>query len=267
MPPFLSAEWRDLAVLNYEVDPALLLPLVPAGTELDLWRGRAIASLVGFRFLRTRLLGIPIPFHRDFEEFNLRFYVRREAEDGLRRGVVFVREIVPRAAVAWAARTFYNERYMALPMSHHKLRLDGPPGPSSLTGAQSSNSARGATERVEYRWRLAGREGCLGVSISGEPSPLERGSEEEFILEHYWGYTRQRDGGTLEYSVEHPSWRVWRGADPTFQGDAAALYGSDLARALEGLPASAFLAEGSPVVVHWGRKVGDPRAIHSSRAP
>src|SRR5439155_9383088 len=94
--PFLTAEWRDLAMLNYEVDPAVLRPRVPAGTELDAWRGRTFLSVVGFMFLDTRVLGIPIPLHRDFEEVNLRFYVRREASEGWRRGVVFVKELVPR---------------------------------------------------------------------------------------------------------------------------------------------------------------------------
>ncbi|HEX8362069.1 MAG TPA: DUF2071 domain-containing protein, partial [Longimicrobium sp.] len=90
---FLAAEWRDLVMLNYEADPAALRPLVPAGTELDAWGGTTYVSMVGFLFLRTRVLGIPIPFHQDFEEVNLRFYVRRRGPEGWRRGVVFVREI------------------------------------------------------------------------------------------------------------------------------------------------------------------------------
>jgi uncharacterized protein YqjF (DUF2071 family) len=87
--PFLTAEWRDLAMLNYEIDAAVLRPFVPAGTELDAWGGRTFVSVVGFRFLGTRVRGVPVPGHRDFEELNLRFYVRRVADDGPRRGVVF----------------------------------------------------------------------------------------------------------------------------------------------------------------------------------
>src|SRR4026208_556537 len=94
--PFLTAEWRRLAMLSFEIDPRVLSPLVPAGTELDEWQGRTFASLVGFLFLDTRVFGLAVPFHRNFEEVNLRFYVRRMASDGLRRGVVFVKEIVPR---------------------------------------------------------------------------------------------------------------------------------------------------------------------------
>src|SRR5690348_18142677 len=101
--PLLTAEWRHLALLQYVVDPAVLLPLVPLGTELDSWEGRTLVSMVGFRFLRVRVLGASILFHTDFDEVNLRFYVRRRVAEGWRRGVVFVREIVPRRAVALVA--------------------------------------------------------------------------------------------------------------------------------------------------------------------
>ena len=92
---FLTAEWRDLALLNFEIEPDVLLPHVPGGTEIDLWDGRCFVSVVGFRFFRTRLMGLPIPFHSNFLEVNLRFYVRREVQGELRRGVVFIKEIVP----------------------------------------------------------------------------------------------------------------------------------------------------------------------------
>src|SRR5688572_22928209 len=95
----------------------MLAALVPHGTALDLWRGRCLVSVVGFRFLDTRVLGVPVPGHRDFDEVNLRFYVRRAHDDGaLRRGVTFVREIVPRRAIALVARATYNEPYCTLPM-------------------------------------------------------------------------------------------------------------------------------------------------------
>ena len=106
---FLTAEWRYLAMLNYRVSPSLLYPLVPPGTELDLWNGTAYISVVGFKFQHTRVLGVPIPFHVNFEEVNLRFYVRRETNGAVRRGVTFIRELVPRAAIAGVAKLAYNE--------------------------------------------------------------------------------------------------------------------------------------------------------------
>src|SRR4051794_21434553 len=131
---FLTAEWRYLAMLNYEIDPQVLLPRVPRGTELDLWQGRALVSMVGFRFLDTRVRGLSFPFHRDFDEVNLRFYVRRHPSDGARRGVVFIKEIVPRHAIAYIARALYNENYVCLPMR------------SELKTDQHSL-------RASYRWR------------------------------------------------------------------------------------------------------------------
>lgn len=236
-PPFLTAEWRWLLMLNYAVDPALLRPLVPVGTELDAWDGVTYASVVGFRFLRTRVMGVPIPFHRDFDEVNLRFYVRRKGPEGWRRGVVFVKEIVPRAAIAAVARWVYNENYVALPMRH---RLD----------------VGGGGGEAEYAWRHRGRWCALRGRARGKARPLEPGSEAEFITEHYWGYARQRDGGTVEYQVEHPRWTVWTVDAPALECDAAALYGPAWAPVLAGAPRSALLADGSAVVVRRGMRLG-----------
>jgi uncharacterized protein YqjF (DUF2071 family) len=238
--PFLTAHWRHLAMLNYEVDAAVLRGRVPAGTELDTFEGRTLVSMVGFRFLRTRVLGVPVPFHRNFDEVNLRFYVRREATDGVRRGVVFVKEIVPRAAIAWIARRVYNENYVALPMSH------------------VDEIGRSAEPRVEYAWQHAGRREHLAARVGGAPSLPPLGSEASFITEHYWGFARQRDGGTVEYRVEHPRWRVWRATDSEFECDVTALYGSEFAPFLRGPPASAFVAEGSDVTVLRGVRMTDP---------
>lgn len=234
---FLTAEWRHLAMLNFEVDPAIVRPLVPAGTELDDWRGRTFVSLVGFLFLDTRVLGISIPRHRDFEEVNLRFYVRRRTSEGWRRGVVFVRELVPRAAIAMAARVFYGENYLAVPMSHH----------IAVAGEGSA-----ALRRVSYRWRYEGREGELRVTARGDASEIAAGSQAEFITEHYWGYTRQRRGGALEYQVDHPRWHAWTAFEARLEGDPARLYGERLGPCLTGPPASAFLANGSRVTVFKG---------------
>src|ERR1700738_2719738 len=113
---FLTAEWRYLLMLNYEVEPAVVQPFVPAGTALDFFNGRTYLSVVGFRFERARVLGMALPWHQNFEEVKLRLCVRRIVDGAERRGVVFIKEIVPRRFIAWTARTFYNESYVALPM-------------------------------------------------------------------------------------------------------------------------------------------------------
>lgn len=216
-------------MLNYEVDPALLRPHVPRDTELDQWQGRTMVSLVGFLFLNTRVLGLPIPLHRNFPEINLRFYVRRSANGEQRRGVVFLKEIVPRWAIATVARLAYNENYAAHPMRH---RVE----PGAL---------------LEYQWRDR-QWHSIGARVSGEPQAWPPGSEAEFIMEHYWGYSRQRDGGTVEYQVEHPPWRVWRADESAFDCDVARVYGRELVAPLSAGPSSAFVAEGSPIIVRRG---------------
>ena len=233
---FLTARWIHLAMLNFEIDPAVLAAWVPAGTELDPWEGRYLASIVGFQFLDTRLLGIPVPFHRDFEEVNLRFYVRRTVGGEVRRGVVFVKEIVPRRALAWVANAVYQEKYVALPMAHEG-RLDAAP------------------RTLAYRWRHAGRWSRLAVTVEGEPYLPDETAEETFVAEHYWGYTARRDGSTLEYRVEHPRWRVWRCSESELDADVAALYGPAFAPFLAARPVSAFVADGSEVIVRRGRRL------------
>jgi uncharacterized protein YqjF (DUF2071 family) len=233
---FLTAEWRNVAMLNYEVDPSLVRPFVPAGTELDFWNAKTYVSLVGFRFLGTRVFGIPIPFHGDFDEANLRFYVVRLEGREVKRGVVFIREIVPRWAVAKIARTVYNENYVALAMSHR------------INHCESGVEA-------EYAWRSRGKWSKIRLATSGAAILPAEGSQEQFIAEHYWGYTAQRNGGCLEYRVEHPPWRVWPSHDAKFEGEMEELYGRDLAAVVTRQPSSAFLAEGSPVTVYRGRRL------------
>ncbi len=237
-PIFLSAEWRYLAMLNYEIDPKALLPFVPGGTELDSFGGKTYASMVGFLFLDTRVLGVPIPGHRNFEEVNLRFYVRRDVNGEHRRGVVFVRELVPRRAIAWTANVIYGENYTAMPMAHTILR----------DGAQQP-------VQVSYTWFAQGRTDCLSVKVEGAAAEPAVGSLAEFITEHYWGYARQRHGGTVEYHVQHPRWRVWTAAQASFDCDAGRFYGAGFAEALSAKPTSAFLADGSRVTVSKGMEV------------
>lgn len=235
---FLSAEWRDLVMLNYAIDPLLLSRYVPSGTVLDSFEGRTYVSLVGFRFLRTRLLDrFSIPLHTNFEEVNLRFYVRRREGSDDRRGVTFIAEIVPRRAVARLARWAYEERYIRLPMTHSLWMLGG-------------------LRKLQYGWRLNGAWCTMHAQSSGEPAPAKEGSLEQFITEHYWGYSARRDGTAMEYRVAHAPWNVWPSSEAGFQGDTSRLYGAELGTALQRPPDSAFIADGSTVEVFRGRRIG-----------
>jgi uncharacterized protein len=252
---FLTADWRHLAMLNYEVDAALIQKHVPNGTELDRWNGKLFVSLVGFMFLNTRVRGLAIPFHRNFEEVNLRFYVRRQTGDEVRRGVVFIKEIVPRWAIAMIARVVYNENYVAMPMRHSVTpQLNETEGSGSKEPDVATPVFKDAVT-ADYGWRWRDRWNQIKLSTAGQAAMAVEGSEEQFITEHYWGYAAQPDGGCMEYRVEHPSWRVWQAATASFEGDMEELYGRDLAQVVLGKPSSAFLADGSAVQVMQGTKI------------
>ena len=231
---FLTAEWKNLLMLNYQVQPSLLERFVPHGTELDDFEGKTYLSLVGFEFNRTRIRGLPVPFHQAFEEANLRFYVRRSS----RRGVVFIRELVPKFAVAAIARFAFNENYSSAPMSH---RIE--------------TSADGSVAEAEYGWMWRKNRFSMRIETEGASFLPPDGSASQFITEHYWGYAAQPDGGSLEYEVQHPQWSVRRAKAASFLGNAVQLYGDELASALMHDPDSAFLANGSPVTVFKGRRI------------
>lgn len=226
------------------VEPQLLEPHLPRGTELDFHHGKAFLSIVGFLFLDTRLMGLPIPRHRDFEEVNLRFYVRRKNLDGWRRGVVFIREFVPRSAIAIVARVFYGEPYRALPMRHDFV-------------------PDGDRFSVTYQWRRGSKWETLAMSGVGEPKNLVPGSQEEFIAEHYWGYTADR-ARLSEYRVEHARWRYWPAQTWKLEADVSALYGPQFVETFSLPPVSAFIAEGSAVEVRRRtRELADQQSDNS----
>lgn len=232
---FLTAEWRKLAMANYAIDPRVLGPFVPRGTEIDAWKGTCYVSLVGFMFLNTRVMGWRIPFHTNFEEVNLRFYVRCKEREVWKRGVVFLREIVPKRMLTWVANTLYDENYQTMPMSH-------------------SWKTAGDVSEIEYRWKKSSWN-RLKIMADRRPVSLGEGSEEEFITEHFWGYTRVSDRRTSEYGVEHPRWEVYPMQSCEVDVDFADVYGRPFGFLSREKPRSVFLAEGSAIKVTKGRDV------------
>ncbi len=231
---FLTAEWINLVMLNYVVDPSLLQPLVPFGTELDQHDGKTYASLIGFEFNNTRVFGVSIPFHRSFEEVNLRFYIRR----GSRRGVVFVSELVPKLAITAIARFAFGEKYSCVPMSH-----------------RVQSRANDDVVEAEFSWGVGASRCTLQLETKGAGFLPAEASHSQFITEHYWGYAAKRNGGSLEYEVQHPQWKVREAKIAEFRGDGTRLYGAALGKAILRPPDSAFLAEGSPVTVFKGTRL------------
>lgn len=234
MKTFLKARWENLIMANYAVDPAILQPYLPHGVELDFFEGKTYVSLVGFMFKNTRIFGLPIPFLGTFEEVNLRFYVKRTDETGVKRGVVFINESVPFKPVAWLANWLYKEHYIAIP-TKNKIEL----------GAD--------TKSVEYQWKINSRWNSLQVNASTMGAEMQECSVEEFIYEHYYGYTRIDANKTDEYRVNHPKWQVNSVSNYKIDCDFAAMYGAEFAYLAEQRPDSVFIAEGSEISVDWKR--------------
>jgi uncharacterized protein YqjF (DUF2071 family) len=231
---FMTAEWNWLVMANYAVEPSLLRPLVPRGTELDAHDGKVYLSLIGFLFNRSRIFGVPIPLHQSFEEVNLRFYVRR----GDKRGVVFIRELVPRFWVATIARLGYNEKYSSVPMSH-RIQTGTP----------------GGEIEAEYAWGAAAHRCSVRLATEAESFLPAEGSLSQFITEHYWGYAAQADGSSKEYEVRHPQWPVQSAREVHVTGDQSYFYGDAFGAVLKKPPDSAFLARGSAVKVFKGTRL------------
>jgi len=233
---FLNAEWRKLVIVNYVVDSSVLKGYLPFGTELDLWEDKCYVSLVGFMFLNTKLLGIPIPFHRNFEEVNLRFYVKRFEDGKWKRGVVFVKEIVPKFALSFVANTVYNENYETMPMKHDwKIEND--------------------KQIITYQFKKKGKWNLIKVETSREASVIPLNSETEFITEHYWGYARINDEKTNEYEVTHPKWKAYDILDYDIDIDFGTVYGNQFSFLDNEKPSSIMLAEGSEITVEPKKKI------------
>lgn len=235
MSTFLQAEWRKLAIANYAVDRKILRKYLPNKTEIDLWNGICYVSLVGFMFQNTRVLGIPIPYHINFEEVNLRFYVRHKSQGEWRRGVVFIKEIVSKPALTFVANNLYKEKYETMPMNHIWTSID-----EEIT--------------VEYKWKKR-QWHSFKVVASNQSNLLVNGSEEEYITEHYWGYTKISELRTSEYGVEHPRWEIYPVKNHIIDVDFGAIYGEEFAFLKNEIPKSVFLAEGSEIKVKAGRLI------------
>ncbi len=234
MNTFLKAKWQNLIMANYEIEPSYLLPYLPNGVELDYFNGKAYISLVGFLFKNTSIFNIPIPFMGTFEEVNLRFYVVRRVDNEIRRGVVFINETVPNKLVAWVANKLYKEHYTAIPTQHKWL---------------ISHDSKG----IKYQWKVKSKWNSIMVNASSEKQKIKKNSIEAFIFEHYYGYTKVNNQRSIEYKINHPSWKINTINNSEIECDFEAFYGKDFRILNNTKPHSIMLAEGSSISVDWKR--------------
>lgn len=233
---FLTAEWNDLALINYEIDSKLLEKYVPIGTELDLWNGKCFISLIGFMFENVKVLGVKIPFHINFEEVNLRFYVKRNENGTWKRGVVFIKEIVPKSAIAFVANTLYREHYQTLKMKHSRIENH-------------------TSKTFHYEWKKDSKWNSIEMKTNKNAMQIEIDSEAEFITEHYYGYTKYNNKKTIEYEVTHPRWQQLEVIETKIDVDFESVYGEDFKFLQNIKPNSTFLAIGSKITIEGKRVI------------
>ncbi len=231
---FLTAEWNDLALINYEINPEILQKYVPIGTELDLWNSKCYISLIGFMFENVKVLGVKIPFHVNFEEVNLRFYVKRFEDGKWKRGTVFIKEIVPKHAVTLVANTLYKERYQTLKM-------------------RNSRTQNESSKTFKYEWKKDSKWNSITMNTAKSAIPIDLNSEAEFITEHYFGYTKYNEKTTIEYEVTHPRWQQLEVIDTKIDVNFNSIYGDDFTFLQNIKPTSTFLALGSKITIE-GKK-------------
>lgn len=234
MTNFLNASWENLIMANYSVNPNVLTPYLPKGVELDFYNGETYVSLVGFMFKNTRIFQIPIPIYGTFEEINLRFYVTKKEGNELKRGVVFINETVPNKVVAFIANSLYNEHYIAVP-TKHEWNIN----------AESKN--------IQYQWKINEKWNSLSVIAGVEKKTIIKESFEEFIFEHYYGYSMINKSTTEEYKIEHPRWKTNDVVHYTINCDFEKMYGKDFNFLNNSIPKSVIVAEGSSIAVRWKR--------------
>ncbi len=232
MKTFLKARWEDIVMVNYVIDPSVLRPYLPYGVELDTYDGLCFVSLVGFRFNKSSIFGIPIPFYGSFDEVNLRFYVKRKDGDEIKRGVVFISEVVPYQIVAVMANKLYKEHYSVAKMTSSIVVVDG-------------------VKKIDYHWQPNQETFVIHTSFDNESQPIVADSLEEFIYEHYYGFTKVNEAETWEYRVNHPRWQTNRIIDYDINCDFEAMYGTDFSFLNAQKPYSVYNALGSEVSIDW----------------
>lgn len=228
---FLTAEWRNLINITYKTDVSVLKPYLPKGLVLDTIDNSAFISLVAFQFLETKVKGIRIPFHVNFPEINLRFYVKNKNS----RGVVFIREFVTKYMVALIANKIYNEQYS--------------------TADIEAKIIRGKLITAGYKLSLNNSEYFIRLNAESNPNTPEESSSEHFFKEHSSGFGTDHSGNTIVYEVEHPVWKIYPVTDYSHNFDFRKIYGESFSFLNEEKPYNVLFAEGSQVKVFGAEKL------------
>jgi uncharacterized protein len=227
----LRAEWNNIIMANYAVPKELLLPYVPYKTELDFFEGETYVTLAGFMFLNTQMLGFDVPFHSNFEEVTLRFYVRSNHSLAAKRGVVFIKEIVPKYAITLLANTVFGQNYTTLKM-------------------KSFHQDMGDYMETGYEWKYQDKWNKLTAKAVKRSTPIRQNNFNEFIADHYYGYRKNGETKTYQYEVEHEHWETFNVIEYSVDCDFGSLFGKEFSILNKEKPKSVFMLKGSEIRIH-----------------
>lgn len=227
----LRAEWNNIIMANYAVPKELLLPYVPYKTELDFFESETYVTLAGFMFLNTQMLGFDIPFHSNFEEVTLRFYVKSTRGLAAKRGVVFIKEIVPKYAITLLANTVFGQNYMTLKM-------------------KSFHQDMGDHMETAYEWKHLDKWNKLTAKAGKRSTPIRQNRFNEFIADHYYGFRKNGETKTYQYEVEHELWETFNVIDYSVNCDFGSLFGNEFSILNKEKPKSVFMLKGSEIRIH-----------------
>jgi len=228
---FLRAEWNNLILANYIVPKELLLPYLPFKTELDFFEGNAYVSLVGFQFLNTKVFGFSVPMHVNFEKVNFRFYVKYNDHGFIKRGVVFIKEIVPKIGISLIVNNFYTEKYATMNMKHF-------------------NMDNGENLEAGYEWSYKNKWNKLSAVANKRSKKILRDSCESFFTDHYWYYLKMSNARTYEYNIEHTPWETLKVASYNVECDFKAIYGEEFAFLNNTDPVTVLMTKGSEIRIY-----------------
>jgi uncharacterized protein YqjF (DUF2071 family) len=233
---FLRAEWNNLVMANYVVPKEILLPYIPYKTEFDFFEGETYVSLVGFMFLNTKVFGLSIPLHENFEEVNLRFYVKYNNNGSWEKGVVFIKEIVPKRAISFIANYLYGENYATMNMKHF-------------------HTDSGENFEAGYEWNFKNKWNKISAVSNKRSQKIIPESCESFFADHYWGYSKSNEKKSYKYYVEHPIWETLKVISYEVDCDFGSLYGDAFKFLNTEKPKSVLMTKGSQIGVQQKKEL------------
>lgn len=181
LPWIMKQTWSDVLFAHYPVQRKVLEKMVPRKLTLDTYNETAWVSIVPYLTSSMHLRGVPpIPGMASFPGFNIRTYVTMNGKPG----VYFFKLTAANFLAAYTAKTFFCLPYAYMKMDYKKVK--------DLIVFESE--------------KKSGLQLLCNYKSSSNPSPTEKGSLEEWLVERYCLYTVNKKGTPLRADILHEPW-------------------------------------------------------------